>query len=144
MRNVGGNLVMSTEKHLRLVLVTPETTLLDEPVAALRFPLYDGQFGVLPGRAPVVGRLGFGELRVSTATGVQSFFIEEGFVQVKGLTVTILTNHAVVAAQLDQRAAQDELESASKLVPTTDLAFAAKFRRQARSRSILALVRHPH
>ncbi len=38
--------------QLRLVVVTPEKPLLDESVTALRFPLYDGQIGVLPGRAP--------------------------------------------------------------------------------------------
>ena len=36
------------DKTLQLVLVTPETTLLDEPVQALRFPLFDGQAGILP------------------------------------------------------------------------------------------------
>ena len=44
------------ETALQIVLVTPETTLLDAPVRSLQFPLYDGQAGVLPGRAPVVGR----------------------------------------------------------------------------------------
>ena len=47
------------ETALQIVLVTPETTLLDAPVRSLQFPLYDGQAGVLPGRAPVVGRLGY-------------------------------------------------------------------------------------
>jgi F-type H+-transporting ATPase subunit epsilon len=41
------------ESSLRLVLVTPETTLVDAEVGSLQFPLYDGQAGVLPGRAPV-------------------------------------------------------------------------------------------
>lgn len=60
---------MSPAGQLQLVLVTPETTLLDEPVAGLRFPLYDGMFGVLPGRAPAVGRLGFGELKITDLGG---------------------------------------------------------------------------
>ena len=46
------------DSALQLVLGTPETTLVDAPVRSLQFPLYDGQIGVLPGRAPVVGRLG--------------------------------------------------------------------------------------
>ena len=54
---------MALNQQLRIVLVTPESTLLDEPVEALRFPLYDGQIGILPGRAPLVGRLGYGELQ---------------------------------------------------------------------------------
>ena len=95
--------------NLRLVLVTPETTLLDEPVEALRFPLYDGQIGILPGRAPLVGRLGYGELQITTAAGKKSYFIDGGFVQVKQGAVSLLTNRAQVAAGLDARQAEDEL-----------------------------------
>ena len=53
--------------NLRLIVVTPERTLLDEPVAALRFPLYDGDIGILPGRLPLIGRLGAGELRITAS-----------------------------------------------------------------------------
>lgn len=49
---------------LRLVLVTPEKTLFDRPVASLQVPLFDGGAGVYPGRAPLVGRLGAGVLRL--------------------------------------------------------------------------------
>lgn len=48
---------MAGGDKLRLIVVTPERTLLDEPVAALRFPLYDGDIGILPGRIPLIGRL---------------------------------------------------------------------------------------
>ena len=58
---------MAADKALRLVIVTPEKTVFDEPVAGLRFPLYDGEIGVLPGRLPLIGRLGAGELKVSLA-----------------------------------------------------------------------------
>lgn len=39
---------MIAATELRLVLVTPETTLLDESVRSVTFPLFDGQMGVLP------------------------------------------------------------------------------------------------
>ena len=50
-------------KQLQVVVVTPEKTLLDETVDFVALPLYDGELGVLPGRAPLIGRLGYGELR---------------------------------------------------------------------------------
>ncbi len=37
---------------LQCVVVTPERTLLDEPVQFVALPLHDGELGVLPGRAP--------------------------------------------------------------------------------------------
>src|SRR6267154_5138413 len=105
---------------LRIVLVTPETTLLDEKVAALRFPLYDGQIGILPGRAPLVGRLGSGELRITTASGIKSYFVDGGFVQVKQGVVSLLTDRAQVAGSLDPKQAEDELQTAQQENPHSD------------------------
>src|SRR5579864_3239243 len=100
---------MNIHAPLRIVLVTPETTLLDEPVVALRFPLFDGQIGILPGRAPLVGRLGYGELRITTSAGQQSYFIDGGFVQVKQGVVSLLTNRAQITSSLDVKGAENEL-----------------------------------
>src|SRR5215472_9372841 len=112
---------MPLPSSLRLVLVTPETTLLDEPVESLRFPLFDGQIGILPGRAPLVGRLGYGELRIRTASGEQSYFIDGGFVQVKGEVVSLLTNRSQLTSTLDIRSAEDELQVAQQRHASTDV-----------------------
>ena len=126
---------------LRIVLVTPETTLLDEKVEALRFPLYDGQIGILPGRAPLVGRLGSGELRITTAKGVGSYFIDGGFVQVKANVVSLLTDSAQLASTLDPRQAEDELLFVQRHHPKNDAEFAAKDADLERFRHKLTLAR---
>src|SRR5437868_8529423 len=130
---------MTTHKDLRIVLVTPETTLLDEKVDALRFPLYDGQIGILPGRAPLVGRLGSGELRITTTKGVSSYFIDGGFVQVKENVVSLLTDSAQLASTLDPRKAEDELQSVQQRHPKNDAEFAAKDADLERCRHKLSL-----
>lgn len=130
---------MSTAKELQLVLVTPETTLLDEPVKALRFPLFDGQIGILPGRAPLVGRLGFGELMITTSEGNKSFYVDGGFVQVAGSVVSILTNRSLPADEISREEARNLLDETLKVVPTNDHEFAAKQREQERARRMLAM-----
>ncbi|MBL4883108.1 MAG: ATP synthase F1 subunit epsilon [Planctomycetaceae bacterium] len=85
---------MIAANSIQLTVVTPETTLLDEQAAVLQFPLEDGQIGILPGHAPMVGRLGIGELTVTTSKGTTRLFVDGGFVQVKGQSVTLLTNQA--------------------------------------------------
>jgi F-type H+-transporting ATPase subunit epsilon len=131
-------------KPLRLVLVTPETTLLDEPVESLRFPLYDGQIGILPGRAPLVGRLGFGELRIRTTNGMQSYFVDGGFVQVKHEVVSLLTDRAQPAKSLDPKQAENELQVALQRRPTNDIEFVEKEKDLIRARRKLALAREVH
>lgn len=131
---------MAPAHELRLVLVTPETTLLDEPVAALRFPLFDGQIGILPGRAPMLGRVGYGELKVTAPGGAErSLFVDGGFVQVKGSVVSILTNRAIPVGQIDRSSAQAQLAEARSLPTSTDLDISTKARAEERARQLLAL-----
>jgi F-type H+-transporting ATPase subunit epsilon len=132
---------MVAAKQLRLVLVTPEKTLLDEPVDSLRLPLYDGQIGILPGRAPLVGRLGYGELKMSGPNGEKSYYIDGGFLQVKGSVVSVLTNRAIEAGQLTAKDAEEQLRSAQARIATTDLEYTAKMRDQQRARRMLELAR---
>ena len=91
---------MIAATQLQLVLVTPETTLLDEPVRSVVFPMFDGQMGVLPGRAPAVGRLGTGELVMEGDSGTQRYFVDGGFAQVLDDNVTLLTERAVAADKI--------------------------------------------
>lgn len=133
--------VMSTARNLRLVLVTPEKTLLDEPVIELRFPLYDGQIGILPGRAPMLGRLGYGELKITAAQGEVSYFIDGGFVQVKGPVVSVLTNRALPVSEINPQEAEEQLQSAMDRVASTPEEYDKKLRDLERSRRMLALFR---
>lgn len=104
---------MAAHKELRLVIVTPEKTVFDEPVSGLRFPLYDGDIGILPGRLPIIGRLGTGELHIHYAEATdRKYFIDGGFVQVRGGVVTLLTDRAVPVDQLSVAAAEAELQTA--------------------------------
>ncbi len=131
---------MAAHDPLRLVLVTPETTLVDEPVSALRFPLYDGQIGILPGRAPLIGRLGYGELNVTLVDGSNvSYFIDGGFVQVNENIVSLLTDRALTREQIDRTAAQEKLKEAVARVAHTDTEADARFRDQERARQMLAM-----
>ena len=127
---------MTTE--LQLVVVTPETTLVDEPVASLRFPLFDGQTGVLPGRAPLVGRLGAGELKITEISGNQRlYFVDGGIVQITGETVTLLTARCLPSDEIDGDAAAAELQDALSRPAASDAEIDARFRDQDRARRML-------
>lgn len=135
---------MAGGDKLRLIVVTPERTLLDEPVAALRFPLYDGDIGILPGRIPLIGRLGAGELLITSAAGETSYFVDGGFVQVLGPNVTLLTNRAILSKDLSAAEAEKQLAAALARVARTDEEVAAKFAEQQRARKMLALAEQSH
>ena len=126
--------------ELSLVLVTPERTLFDRQVASIRVPLFDGSVGFYPGRAPLVGRLGIGELRLTEVSGtVESYFIDGGFVQVKGTVVSVLTNAAMLSSEISRKSAGAKLQEAKAELAKTDIEYVASSRRLEKARKMLAL-----
>lgn len=99
---------------INCIVVTPEATSLEEKAEFVALPLYDGELGVAPGHSPMIGRLGFGEMRLRTGGKVSRYYIDGGFVQVADDVVSVLTNRAVPAERLDAEAARKQLQAAQK------------------------------
>ena len=104
---------------LRCVVVTPERTELDREAEYISLPLYDGELGVMSGRAPLIGRLGYGTLRLNTAAGPERYYIDGGFAQVENNVVSVLTGKAVAVDLLDGDAAREALEAAQEMPGST-------------------------
>jgi F-type H+-transporting ATPase subunit epsilon len=106
-------------KTLKCVVVTPESAVLDEQADFIAVPLYDGELGVLPGRTPLIGRLGVGALRIRHGSRTTEAYVEGGFVQIQDNVVTLLTERASLAADLRSEAVRDELTNALQKVGKT-------------------------
>jgi F-type H+-transporting ATPase subunit epsilon len=101
----------SSSKLVQCVVVTPERTVLDATVDFVALPMFDGELGVLPGRAALIGRLGPGELRTKKGHDVKRFFVDGGFAQVRGNVVTVLTPRAMPGSEIDPQTATRTIES---------------------------------
>ncbi len=126
--------------ELNLIVVTPEATVLETPAEFVALPLYDGEVGILPGRAPLIGRLGYGELRVVTGGQTTRYYVDGGFVQVADNMISVLTNRAIPATSLDPKVAHELLDSAKARKADTDelIAIRDRLERQARAQIRLA------
>ena len=98
--------------RLSCTVVTPEETALDEQVEFAALPLYDGEIGIGFNHTPLVGRLGYGEMRLRSGDKVSRYYVDGGFVQVVDNTVTILTSRAVAAGEIDADSAKQQLATA--------------------------------
>jgi F-type H+-transporting ATPase subunit epsilon len=98
--------------QISCVVVTPEQMALDEKAEFVALPLFDGEIGILPGHSPMIGRLGFGELRLRNQGQVRRIYLDGGFVQVVEDVVSVLTPRAIPAAKIDAGAARKQLETA--------------------------------
>jgi F-type H+-transporting ATPase subunit epsilon len=107
------NTAASTTAALQCVVVTPEATVIDTPAEFVALPLYDGEAGIAPGRSPLIGRLGYGELRIRRAAdSTIHMYVDGGFVQVVDNVVSVLTNRAIPANSIDAATAGEQLSSA--------------------------------
>ena len=99
---------------LKLEIVTPETTAYSEDVEMVTLPGVEGELGVYPNHVPLLTTLNPGELRVLKG-GKETFLaIGEGFVEITGSSVSVLTDMALESAVIDERAAEAAVERARK------------------------------
>jgi F-type H+-transporting ATPase subunit epsilon len=133
-----------TTGTLQCIIVTPEATALDTPASFVALPLFDGEAGVAPGRAPLIGRLGYGELRVRSGDKTQSFYVDGGFVQVADNIVSVLTNRAVPAERLNTTAAAEQLQAAIARPAAGKEEMAIRDRQISQARGQLRVATHAH
>jgi F-type H+-transporting ATPase subunit epsilon len=133
----------TTHRSLRCVVVTPERAVLDEAADFVALPMYDGELGVEPGRLPLIGRLGYGELRIRRGGDAHRYYVDGGFVQVRADVVTVLTARAVGAAAIKVEAARAALEAAQRIAGTP-AAQEAQLKDQERARAQLRIAAKTH
>ena len=97
---------------LRLEIVTPEKIAYAEDVEMVTLPGSEGELGVYPNHVPLLTTLNPGELRV-LKNGKDSYLaIGEGFVEVTGATVSVLTDMAIDVTAIDESAAEQAVARA--------------------------------
>ncbi len=127
--------------QLKCTIVTPEATALDRLADFVALPLFDGEIGIAPRHSPLIGRLGYGELRLHDGSNVLRYYLDGGFVQVVENTVSILTNRAVPADKIDEPAAEEMLSTALARDATTPELLEIRDRLVAQARGQLRVKR---
>ncbi|MBN8602104.1 MAG: ATP synthase F1 subunit epsilon [Planctomycetes bacterium] len=126
---------------LQCIVVSPERTEMDVTAESIVLPMYDGEFGILQGHSPVIGRLGYGCLKIrKSGQNEERYFVDAGFVQVANNVVSLLTDRLVPVSQLSQEEATRELEVANRMPSKNSEARAAKEKAVSRARAQLRLL----
>ena len=92
---------------LRLEIVTPEAKTYSEEVDSVTLPAAEGEMGVFPNHVPLMAQVVAGE--VLARKNGQNYFlaIGEGFVQITGDRVAIMTDMAIKAENIDEAKAEE-------------------------------------
>ena len=76
-----------------------------------------GELGIAPRHAPLITRLKPGQVRVIMANGEeQSFYVSGGILEVQPQVVTVLTDTAIRAADLDEAKAKEAKAEAERVL----------------------------
>ena len=92
---------------IKCVVVTPEATSIEQDADYIVVPLFDGEKGIAAGHSPMIGRLGYGELRLKSGGSVERFYVDGGFVQVESNVVSVMTGRLIPAGDLDAAVAEE-------------------------------------
>ena len=94
-------------------VATPEGLSYEGTLTGAIVPAHDGQVGILTGRAPILLKLGAGELRLHVAGSADIvYFVAGGVAQMKDNVLTVLSDEAQPKDKLDVEAARKDLADA--------------------------------
>ena len=97
---------------LKLEIVTPEAKIFADDVEMVTLTGIDGDMGIYPLHMPVMTQLVAGEI-IARKNGENIFLaVGDGFVQVTGSRVAILTDMAIRAENIDEAAAEEAQKKA--------------------------------
>ena len=103
-------------KQIEFKIVTPEKVLYDAKVEGVSFPTVDGEITVLPHHIPIISAVKPGELKIKIDGKEEFFSVTSGVVEVDGKTITLLTDAAERANDVDEKRAQEAIKRAQSIM----------------------------
>ena len=129
------------DKTLTCTVVTPEQTALETKADFVALPLFDGEIGIAANHSPLIGRLGYGEMRIKSGGQTLVYYVDGGFVQVADNVVAVLTNRAIPAKSIDPAAAEAQLQAALQRTAHTPELLEIRNRQIAQARAQIRTAR---
>ena len=97
---------------LTLEIVTPEARVYSDTIDTVVIPTTEGEIGILPGHIPLLTQVEHGELRVTKNGQTQWLVVSGGFAQVEGDRISVLAEHAISEAKIDEKAVEAAMQRA--------------------------------
>ncbi len=110
---------MANTFHLQIV--TPEGSIYDGNVEGVLLPGSEGEIGALPNHAKLMTEVQPGELRITADGKTSTLAIGEGFAEVSQGVVTVLTDMAVKADDIDEQKTKEAIARAQEALRTQTL-----------------------
>ena len=97
---------------LKLEIVTPEAKIYSDDVDMVTLTGAEGEMGIMPNHVPLMTQLCAGEIVAQKGQDTIFLAVGDGFVQVTGDRVAILTDMAIRAENIDEARAEEARQRA--------------------------------
>jgi len=106
---------------LKLEVVTPTGQVYSQDVDMVTLPGSEGEMGILPQHAPLISKLGEGEIVARRGGKEDRLLVTRGIVEVLADRVSVLTVFATDEADIDEKKAEEARARAEERLKKTDL-----------------------
>jgi len=101
--------------HFNIEIVNPEKSFLSkENVSEVVIPAFEGEIGILKDHIPIISFLKPGIIKVFTGTEEESYYVEDGIVEFKDNSLSILTSSIFNLKDIDNNHINNSILEAEK------------------------------
>ena len=115
-------------EEFKLEIVNPEKSFLSKKdVTEVLVPAYEGDMGILKDHISIISFLKPGILKVFSKSGEDKYYVEDGIIEFKDNTLSILTSSIFSLDKIDRSYVSQSLSDTEKLLSKEDLDDQSKF-----------------
>ena len=115
-------------EEFKVEIVNPEKSfLIKEDVTEAVVPAFEGEMGILKDHISIISFLEPGIIKISSKSGDENYFVEDGIVEFKNNNLSILTSSIFNLTEMDKSKQQDLLKLAEEEANKSDINDQSKY-----------------
>ena len=115
-------------EEFKIEIVNPEKSfLLKEDVLEVVVPAFEGEMGILKDHISIISFLKPGIIKISSKSGDEKYYVEDGIVEFKNNNLSILTSTILNVADMDKSKQEDLIKQAKEEANKTDINDQSKY-----------------
>ena len=115
-------------EEFKVEIVNPEKSfLIKEDVSEVVVPAFEGEMGILKDHISIISFLKPGIIKISSKSGEENYYVEDGIVEFKNNNLSILTSTIINLTELDKSKQQDLLKLAENEANNTKINDQSKY-----------------
>ena len=115
-------------EEFKIEIVNPEKSfLVKEDVSEVVVPAFEGEMGILKDHISIISFLKPGIIKISSKSGDEKYYVEDGIVEFKNNNLSILTSTIFNVSDMDKSKQQDLLKQAEEDANKTEINDQSKY-----------------